>query len=59
VELRSEAKFLSLAFTDLGTSPKPGESWGFKVARSRNGQSLLWLDAPDGAATKALGNVGF
>jgi hypothetical protein len=51
--------WFKIPFSDLGTAPKPGETWGFNAARSRNGQSLIWLDAPYGAATKALGRVGF
>jgi len=51
--------WFKIPFTDLGASPKPGESWGFNAARGRNGQALLWLDAPYGAATKALGKVEF
>lgn len=51
--------WFKIRFTDLGTAPKSGETWGFNAARGRNGQSLIWLDAPYGAATKALGKVMF
>ncbi len=51
--------WFKIPFTALGGAPKPGETWGFNAARGRNGQSVIWLDAPYGAAVKALGKVVF
>lgn len=49
-----------IPFTDLApAAPKPGEIWNLNAARTRNGQSLLWLDAPYGASIKALGKLEF
>ncbi len=51
--------WFKIPFTDLSSAPQPGETWGFNAGRWRNGQNLLWLDAPSGAATKALGTLEF
>ena len=51
--------WFKIPFADLGSNPKPGEAWSFNAARGRNGQSVIWLDAPYGAASKALGKVMF
>ena len=51
--------WFKIPFADLGTAPKPGESWGFNAGRSRDGQSILWHDAPSGAPTKGLGRLEF
>ena len=56
---RTWTAWFKIPFTDLGGPPKPNETWGFNAARGRNGQNLLWLDAPYGAAMKALGKVEF
>lgn len=56
---RTWTAWFKIPFTDLGGAPKPGETWGFNAGRGRNGQNILWLDAPYGAATKALGKIGF
>jgi len=56
---RTWTAWFKIPFTDFGGAPKPGETWGLNAGRGRNGQSLLWLDAPYGTATKALGKVGF
>lgn len=51
--------WFKIPFSDLGSTPQPGETWGFNAGRGRNGQNLLWLDAPSGAPTKALGKLEF
>lgn len=56
---RTWTAWFKIPFADLGSAPKSGEAWGFNAARGRNGQSLIWLDAPYGAATKGLGKVVF
>jgi hypothetical protein len=56
---RTWTAWFKIPFTDLGGAPKPGETWGFNAARGRNGQTLIWLDAPYGAATKGLGKLEF
>lgn len=56
---RNWTAWFKIPFTDLGGAPKPGENWGFNASRGRNGQSILWLDAPYGAAIKALGKLLF
>lgn len=56
---RTWTALFKIPFADLGGAPKPGETWGFNAARGRNGQSIIWLDAPYGAATKALGKLVF
>lgn len=56
---RTWTAWFKIPFADLGGPPKPGEIWGFNAGRGRHGQNLLWLDAPYGAATKALGKLGF
>lgn len=56
---RTWIAWFKIPFTDFSTPPKPGETWGFNAGRGRNGQNLLWLDAPYGAATKAQGKLTF
>ncbi|MDI1311019.1 DUF4838 domain-containing protein [Prosthecobacter sp.] len=51
--------WFKIPFTDLGTTPQPGAIWGFNAGRGRNGQSLLWLDALSGVATRELGKLEF
>jgi len=51
--------WFKIPFADLSSAPQPGEKWGFNAGRGRNGQSLLWLDAPAGAPTNALGALEF
>lgn len=56
---RTWTAWFKIPFADLGTTPKPGDSWDFNAARGRNGQNLLWLDATYGSPRKALGKVVF
>lgn len=56
---RTWTAWFKIPFADLGSAPKPGEAWGFNAGRGRNGQTLLWLDAPYGAPRKALGKLNF
>lgn len=56
---RTWTLWLKIPFADLGASPGKGEAWGFNAGRGRNGQQLLWHNAPYGAITRALGKLQF
>lgn len=56
---RTWTAWFKIPFSDIDGAPKPAETWGFNAGRGRNGQTLLWLDAPYGAPTKALGKLVF
>lgn len=51
--------WFKIPFSELGSAPQPGETWGFNAGRGRNNQNILWLDAPYGKPTKALGKLEF
>ena len=52
--------WFKIPFSDLGSGPPGGgETWNFNAGRNRNGQSLLWCDAPSATPTKVFGKLEF